>query len=123
MAVSARSVKKLSRSATLGVVDMRRGHATLAGSYVYVGERVVTGWHAHDLDQIEYALRGVAEVETATAHLVLPPQQAAWIPAGLEHQTTIDASVHSVSVFFAPGSCPSPATAAASSPCRRWCER
>ena len=43
---------------------------------------VVTGWHSHDMHQIEYAFEGVAEVETATTHHLLPPQQAMWIPAG-----------------------------------------
>jgi len=108
MAVSARSVRKSTRSARLGLVDMRAGHRALAGSYLYQGDRLVTGWHAHDLHQIELALQGVTEVETATAHYVLPPQQAAWIPAGLEHQTTIDSSVRSVSVFFEPGLVPDP---------------
>jgi len=79
---------------------MRAGGRSLAGSFVYEGARVVTGWHAHDLHQIEYALQGVVEVETAAAHYLLPPQQAAWIPAGLLHQTTINTAVRSVSVFF-----------------------
>ena len=44
---------------------------------------LVTGWHVHDVHQIEYAIGGVVEVETAAGHYLLPPQQAAWIPAGL----------------------------------------
>jgi AraC-like DNA-binding protein len=83
-------------------VEMRRAGRPPAGSYVYEGDRMVTPWHSHDLHQIEYALRGVVEVETATAHYLLPPQQAAWIPAGLAHQSTINATVRSISVFFEP---------------------
>jgi AraC-like DNA-binding protein len=52
--------------------------------------------------QIEYAIGGVVEVETASAHYLLPPQQAAWIPAGLEHQATMAADVRTVAVMFDP---------------------
>src|SRR5436190_8853245 len=100
MAVSARSAKESSRTANLGVVDMRRGRRLLAGSFFYEGDRVVTGWHSHDLHQLEYALSGMVDVETASARYLLPPQQAAWIPAGLQHETTINTAVRSVSVFF-----------------------
>jgi AraC-like DNA-binding protein len=90
------------------MVDMRSGGRPLAGSFWYEGERLITGWHCHDLHQIEYALQGVVEVETASAHYLLPPQQAAWIPAGLEHETTINAAVRSVSVLFEPQLVPEP---------------
>ena len=50
--------------------------------------------------QIEYALHGVVEVETDSAHYLLPPQQAAWIPAGLEHQATMNPDVRTVAVMF-----------------------
>jgi AraC-like DNA-binding protein len=79
---------------------MRGGGRSLAGSFYYEGDRLVTGWHSHDLHEIEYALQGLVEVETASAHYLLPPQQAAWIPAGLEHQTTINTAVRSISVLF-----------------------
>ena len=85
---------------------MRRPQRTLAGSYVYEGDRIATGWHHHDAHQIELAVRGVVEVETAAGHYLLPPQQAAWIPAGLEHETTINAAVRTVSVFFEPSLIP-----------------
>jgi AraC-like DNA-binding protein len=73
-----------------------------AGTYsVEVGEEVVTGWHIHDLHQLEYAFQGVAHVETASARYLLPPQQAIWIPAGVEHCSTLT-RVKAVSVFFDP---------------------
>ncbi len=84
------------------MVDMRTGGRPRAGTYAYDGAGLVATWHSHDLHQIEYALRGVVEVQTATAHYLLPPQQAVWIPAGLRHQTTIATSVSTVSVFFDP---------------------
>ena len=104
VAVSARSVKEATRPAKhRGLVDLRGRGRTLAGSYVYEGTGVVTGWHHHDLHQLEYAVLGVVEVETADGRYLLPPQQAAWIPAGLEHETTINTAVRTISVFFEPG--------------------
>jgi AraC-like DNA-binding protein len=108
--VSARPAKDLPFPATpasqpVAMIDMRGGTLVRAGSFSYEGDDVVTGWHAHDLHQIEYAFVGVAEVETSTSHHLLPPQQAAWIPAGLAHCTTLR-RVRSVSVFFDPAMVP-----------------
>jgi AraC-like DNA-binding protein/quercetin dioxygenase-like cupin family protein len=89
-------------SARIGRVELRRGGRARAGSYLYEGHRLVTGWHSHDLHQIQYAIGGVVEVETASAHYLLPPQQAAWIPVGLEHQATMTPDVRSVAVMFDP---------------------
>lgn len=110
MSVSARSAKKTPEMATvhIGRVDMRTGTRPLAGSFMYEGERLVTGWHSHDLDEINYALSGVIEVETARSHYLLPPQQAVWLPADVEHQTTIDAAVRSISILFEPELIPDP---------------
>jgi AraC-like DNA-binding protein/mannose-6-phosphate isomerase-like protein (cupin superfamily) len=86
-----------------GLVDMRSGATVRAGTYAFdrAGDaEVLTGWHHHDMHQLEYALRGTVEVETRHAHYLLPPQQAVWIPAGVEHCTTIR-RVSTVSVFFA----------------------
>jgi AraC-like DNA-binding protein len=97
-AVSARSANNLPRPDSDGRVDMRTGGRPLAGSYVYEGDRLVSTPHSHDLHQIEYALRGYVEVQTSNAHYLLPPQQAAWIPAGVEHTSTIHGAVRSISV-------------------------
>jgi AraC-like DNA-binding protein len=103
MAVYVNSDRDSTRAATVrGVVDMRQGGRHAAGSFSYQGERLVSGWHAHDLHQVEYALGGLVEVETASGHYVLPPQQAVWIPAGLLHESTMHTAVHTVSVFFEP---------------------
>jgi AraC-like DNA-binding protein len=72
-----------------------------AGTWPYDAEHLVAPWHYHDFHKIEYAFQGVVEVETATAHYLLPPQQAVWIPAGLAHRTTLT-RVRTVAVFFAP---------------------
>jgi AraC-like DNA-binding protein len=112
MTGSARSAKDRPFAATAdgglqraGAVDMRAGAPVRAGTFVYDGPDVTTGWHSHDMHQIEYAFEGVAEVETATTHHLLPPQQAVWIPAGLAHRTTLK-RVRSGAVFFDPAMVP-----------------
>ncbi|MCL9760359.1 helix-turn-helix domain-containing protein [Frankia sp. AiPa1] len=73
-----------------------------AGTYPFdVGDQRVTGWHHHDLHQLEYCFEGVAQVETAAARYLLPPHQAVWIPAGVEHCTSLT-RVRTMSVFFHP---------------------
>lgn len=99
MTVSARSAIQFAEPAN---IDLRRGGRARAGSYLYEGQHLITGWHSHDMHQIEYAVAGVVEVETAAAHYLLPPQQAAWIPAGLEHQATMRPEVRTVAVMFDP---------------------
>ncbi|KKW66534.1 helix-turn-helix transcriptional regulator [Mycolicibacterium elephantis] len=106
MTVSARSDRLLAESANATgsrrVIDLRRGGRALAGSYLYHGDELITGWHSHDVHQIEYAVGGVVEVETDSAHYLLPPQQAAWIPVGLEHQARMNPNVRTVAVMFDP---------------------
>jgi AraC-like DNA-binding protein len=83
-------------------IELRRGGRAPAGSYLYEGDGLITGWHCHDVHQIEYAIGGVVEVETAAGHYLLPPQQAAWLPVGLEHQATMSPGVKTVAVMFDP---------------------
>jgi AraC-like DNA-binding protein/mannose-6-phosphate isomerase-like protein (cupin superfamily) len=87
------------------LVATRTEPSVRAGTLAYDAEYLVTGWHHHDLHQIEYALEGVAQVETAAGRYLVPPQQAIWIPAGLEHNTTLR-GVRSASVFFDPSMFP-----------------
>ena len=98
MTVSALSDRNSSEAAR--IIELRRGGRALGGSYLYEGDALITGWHSHEVHQIEYAIGGVVEVETASAHYLLPPQQAAWIPAGLEHQATMNPDVRTVAVMF-----------------------
>jgi AraC-like DNA-binding protein/quercetin dioxygenase-like cupin family protein len=112
MTVSALSDRDLAETAKLSrepsprpsrrVIELRRGGQALGGSYLYEGDGLITGWHSHEVHQIEYALHGVVEVETDFAHYLLPPQQAAWIPAGLEHQAVMNPDVKTVAVMFDP---------------------
>ncbi|MBJ7336144.1 helix-turn-helix transcriptional regulator [Mycolicibacterium sp.] len=104
MTVSALSDRGLAEPAKVvrPVIELRRGGNAMAGSYLYEGDGLITGWHSHEVHQIEYALHGVVEVETDSAHYLLPPQQAAWIPVGLEHQAVMNPDVKTVAVMFAP---------------------
>ncbi len=104
MTVSALSDRDLAETARVPrrVIELRRGGRALGGSYLYEGDGLITGWHSHEVHQIEYALHGVVEVETDSAHYLLPPQQAAWIPAGLEHQAVMNPDVKTVAVMFDP---------------------
>ena len=104
MTVSALSDKGLAVPAKIPrpVIELRRGGRATAGSYLYEGEGLITGWHSHEVHQIEYAMHGVVEVETDSAHYLLPPQQAAWIPVGLEHQAVMSPDVKTVAVMFDP---------------------
>ena len=88
------------------VIELRRGGRALAGSYLYEGDGLITGWHSHEVHQIEYALHGIVEVETDSAHYLLPPQQAAWIPVGLEHQAVMNPDVKTIAVMFDPALIP-----------------
>lgn len=102
MAVAATAAENLTVSATAGLRDVRSGGRALAGTYAFeVGHEVVTGWHHHDLHQLEYSFRGVSQVETATGRYLLPPHQAIWIPAGVAHCTTLS-RVRTMSAFFHP---------------------
>jgi AraC-like DNA-binding protein len=42
--------------------------------------------HSHFRAQLVYASAGVMTVVTATGTWVVPPQQAVWVPAGIEHE-------------------------------------
>jgi AraC-like DNA-binding protein len=109
MTVSADSAKDQVQTATTGVVDLRDSGRWAGGSLMYDGgEQLVTGWHVHDVHEIEYACRGVVEVKTRAGHYLLPPHQAAWIPAGLQHQTTLNAEAQTLAVLFEPRLVPAP---------------
>jgi len=103
MTVPADSAKDQVQTATTGLVNLRENSRWVGGSLMYDGgEQLVTGWHFHDVHEIEYAIRGMVEVKTEAGHYLLPPHQAAWIPAGLHHQTTLNAGVQTLAVLFEP---------------------
>jgi AraC-like DNA-binding protein len=119
-AVSAKSARDLPRTDSSGLVQMRQNTNVVAGTYAFDGGTVVlgvaggelgrdglrTGWHAHDLHQIEYSFHGTMGVETSAGRHLLPPALGAWIPAGLPHRTKIASRVKTMSVFFDPAFVP-----------------
>ena len=42
--------------------------------------------HSHEWHQMVYAISGVLTVNTRTGSFVISPEQAAWLPTGLDHQ-------------------------------------
>ena len=107
MTVPADSAKDQVQTATTGLVDLRENSRWAGGSLVYDGdEQLVTGRHFHDVHEIEYACRGMVEVETQAGHYLLPPHQAAWIPADLPHKTTLNAGAQTLAVLFEPSLVP-----------------
>src|SRR6201996_7712336 len=103
MTVPADPAQDQVQTATPALVRRRDARRWAGGSLVYDGdEQLVTGWHFHDVHEIEYASRGMVEVKTQAGHFLLPPHQAAWIPAGLHHQTTLNADVQTLAVLFEP---------------------
>jgi len=62
-------------------------------------------WHSHDRHQLMYAFSGTLRLEAASGICLLPPQRAAWIPAGVSHRTILH-NVLSGSVFFDPALVP-----------------
>jgi len=104
--VSALSDRNLAESAKPPRIELRRGGRALGGSYLYEGDKLLTGWHSHDVHQIEYAIGGVVEVQTPAGHYLLPPQQAAWLPVGLEHSATMNPDVKTIAVMFDPALVP-----------------
>ena len=107
MTVSADPAKDQVLAATTGLVELRGNGRWTGGSLTYAGGTpLVTGSHRHDVHEIEYACRGVVEVKTEAGHYLLPPHQAAWIPAGLHHQTTLHADAQTLAVLFEPGLVP-----------------
>ncbi|WP_264916884.1 helix-turn-helix transcriptional regulator [Mycobacterium kiyosense] len=92
----------LSSADSTALVDMRPSGRPAAGAFVYVGRPITFTRHAHDLHQLEYVVAGMLEVETDAGTYLMSDRQAAWIPAGLGHVSTIDTEVRSVSIFLHP---------------------
>jgi hypothetical protein len=99
MGVAARSDTFRADPAT--AIDLRVDAGVRSGTFEWRGPLTNTGWHRHPYHQLEYALDGVAKVETEAGSYLLPPQQAIWIPVGLEHHTTMQ-SAHSIALFLDP---------------------
>lgn len=73
----------------------------LGGAFLQHGLVVDSGWHVHDMHQLQYAFDGSIEVEDERARHLLPRQLCAWIPASVAHRTRLH-RVRSTSILLAP---------------------
>jgi AraC-like DNA-binding protein len=69
--------------------------------FVDDARRIAYDWHCHRRHQLLYAFAGSARVELEGATLILPPQRAVFIPAGVRHATVLR-HVRGGSVYLAP---------------------
>jgi len=60
-------------------------HELTGPTHSELGHRDTIDWHYHDAPQLVYLSSGVLSVSAAGGTWVVPPQRAAWIPAGVPH--------------------------------------
>ncbi len=60
-----------------------------------------TGWHRHARPQLLYAVAGAMRLETRDHVATLPPDRAAWVPAGAEHRVRTGRPMQLRTVYFA----------------------
>ncbi len=66
-------------------------------------------FHRHTRHQLLYAFTGTIQLESSQSWWTLPPQRAAWIPAGVKHATTLG-NTRCGSILFDPQKFKSPST-------------
>jgi len=59
--------------------------------------------HSHDWHQLIYASRGVMTVNSSTGTWVVPSRRAVWVPAGIEHEVEMSASVSVRTLYLRTG--------------------
>ena len=93
--------RALSIRETRAFVQEKRLESASASAFAFTD--VATGLryalHSHKRHQLLYATRGTATLEVSEATFVLPPQRAAFIPAGVRHVTNMG-NAQGVSLFF-----------------------
>jgi AraC-like DNA-binding protein len=57
-------------------------------------------FHVHRRGQFAYAASGTISVFTPSGNLIVPPQRACWIPAGIAHEMHMRGSVTMLNAFF-----------------------
>lgn len=61
-----------------------------------------TEWHSHFRAQLVYASKGVMSVAARTGTWVVPPQQAVWVPAGVQHEVSAQGPLSMRSLYLHP---------------------
>ena len=88
--------KVLSASELEDLLDIR-GHA-IGTSAAYTIPK-----HSHDWHQLIYASRGVMTVNTSTGSWVVPSLRAVWVPAKIEHEVEMSATVSMRTLYLRDG--------------------
>ena len=65
-----------------------------------------TGAHSHPRDQLLYAIEGVMIVQSPSGIWVVPPNRAAWLVAGVEHEVRMCGDVKIRTIFVDPALLP-----------------
>jgi AraC-like DNA-binding protein len=96
-------LKELSSTQTREQLDAKGVDNSSLEAFAYLDsdQNIRYDWHAHQRHQLIYAFSGTLRLEAENGIYLLPPQRAAWIPAGVSHRTTLR-NVLSASVFFSP---------------------
>lgn len=81
-----------------GLRQLRYLPRPLYGQERALPNQAISRPHRHPWVQFSYALTGVIEVRTAAGRFMAPPQQAVWVPAGVEHgvRCSPDAQIRSL---------------------------
>ena len=59
--------------------------------------------HAHERDQVLYAIEGVMRVATAREAWIVPPHRALYVPAGVDHGVAMRGNVEMRTLYIEPG--------------------
>ena len=62
-------------------------------------------WHEHPQHQLVWAARGVVLVTVGSAHWVLPPTRALWLPADTRHRTGTSGQTMLQGIYVEPALC------------------
>ncbi len=65
-----------------------------------------TPWHSHRRGQLPFAAEGVMTVATRSESWIVPPQRAAWMPAGIEHRFAFAGGIRFRTLYVEPGAVP-----------------
>lgn len=67
--------------------------------------------HAHERDQLLYAVTGIMRLKTSRDALIVPPERAVYIPSGVRHTVGMHGEVEMRTLYITPSSTSNPAAA------------
>ena len=72
---------------TVEVLDIATLPTPVFSRSQHLGARQIFPLHAHRWNQLVYATAGTLTVQVAGARYVITPEQAIWVPTGVQHTT------------------------------------